>query len=301
MTNGRKALIAAKFAVRAGVVGAFLLAADLWYAARAHRPAVQRLLREQPDTTAYMRSAAETGHPVRAVRWVPLARIAPIAACAAVVAEDEEYFDKGTVSWKAQRVLLSRMLRGDFSRGGSGLSQQLARNLFLAPKRTPQRKLREYALAYELSSALPKGRLLELYLNVVEWGDGIWGIEAASRHYVGVAAAELTASQAVVLASYLPAPRRELQYVLGPLATQRQAAIARKLWLARLLDDPGYGSVQERVQEWRTQARQLGSARAAWGAVDALMGREGASAAASPSTPGALPLARLCNVRRRGL
>lgn len=290
-----------RWGVRAVVFGLLLLLADALYAARARRPEVRRLLRERPDTTAYMRRASAAGHPVRAMTWVPLDRIAPVAACAVIVAEDEQYFDKGTISWKSQRVLLSRMLRGDFSRGGSGLSQQLARNLFLAPSRTPQRKLREYALAYELSTTLPKVRLLELYLNVVEWGEGIWGIEAASRHYVGVPAAELTPAQAVVLASFLPAPRRELQYVLGPLAGQRQAAIARKLWLARLLDDRAHGAVQERVREWRTQARVRGGARAGWEGVAAVMGPERPGFAAAPATPGALPLARLCDARRRGL
>ncbi len=142
-----------------------------------------------------MRRAARSGHPVRRLTWVPLDSIAPVAACAIVLAEDEDFFDKGTVSWRAQRVLAQRMLRGDFTRGGSGLSQQLARNLFLTADRTPRRKAREYLLAYQLSHALPKSRMLELYLNVVEFGEGTWGIEAASRRYFGVSASQLTASQ----------------------------------------------------------------------------------------------------------
>lgn len=290
----------ARMAVRGAAIGVFLLLADLAWTHVSHRRDVQALALTAPETTAFMRRAANSGHPVRDYAWVPLASIAPVAACAVVLAEDEEYFDKGTVSWRAQRVLAQRLLRGDFSRGGSGLSQQLARNLFLSTSRTPRRKAREYVLAYDLSHALPKWRILELYLNLVEFGEGTWGIEAASQRYFGVPASALTASQGVILASFLPAPRRELQYVLGGMARQRQEAIARKLWKARLLSDREVAATLDRLREWRTAARATGNARDGWAQAERLLGAEGASFAASPSTANALPLARLCDARRRG-
>lgn len=265
------------------------------------RRRVEALTTSAPIPTAYMEWAARSGHPVRDHRWVPLNAIAPVAACAAVLAEDDEFFRQGTINWRAQRVLVSRMVRGDFSRGGSGLSQQLARNLFLHADRTPRRKAREYLLAHELAQALPKVRILELYLNVVEWGDGIWGIEASSQHYFGISASALTPAQAVVLTSFLPAPRRQLQYVLGDLASKRQEALVRKLWQARLLSDRGMLETLDRVREWRVQARATGSAREGWVRVAETMGDESPSFKASPAYPHAPPLPRLCNSKRRGL
>lgn len=288
-------------AVRIAAIAAILFVADLAWTQSAYRRQVQALASVVPDTTAFMRRAASAGHPVREFAWVPLDSIAPAAACAVVLAEDEEFFDKGTVSWRAQHVLAQRMLRGDFTRGGSGLSQQLARNLFLSAARTPRRKAREYLLAYELSHTLSKSRILELYLNVVEFGEGTWGIEAASRRYFGVPAAALTTTQGIVLASFLPAPRRELRYVLGAMARQRQEAIARKLWRARLLSDRDFPATLDRLRAWRAETRAAGSVRDGWARAAQLLGDEAPSFVASPSTEGAPPLARLCDARRRGL
>ncbi|MBK6487756.1 MAG: transglycosylase domain-containing protein [Gemmatimonadetes bacterium] len=286
--------------VRLVALASLLALADLAVTPVMSRRQVQALVVSAPSATAYMERAARAGHPVREYRWVPLPTIAPVAACAVVLSEDEDFFRQGSVTWRAQRVLMQRMLRGDFSRDGSGLSQQLAGNLFLNANRTPRRKAREYLLAHELGQALSKVRILELYLNVVEWGEGIWGIEAASQHYFGVAADSLTPAQAVVLTSFLPAPRRELDYVLGNLALQRQEAIIRKLWMARLLSDRGRMQTLDRVREWRTQTRLSGSAREGWARVAALMGDEAPSFEAAPADPLAPPLPRLCSTRRRG-
>ena len=292
--------MSARIIVRLVGAGVLLVIADLALTSWAVRSNVRALATGIPDTTSFMREATATGHPVRRRVYVPLERIAPGAACAVVLAEDEEFFEKGTVSWRSQRALLQRMLHGDFSRGGSGISQQLARNLFMAPDRTPRRKMREYVIAYELSHALSKVRLLELYLNVAEWGEGIWGIEAASQHYFGVSAEALTSAQGVVLASFLPAPRRELQYVVGPLASRRQEAIAKKLWRSRLLSDNEHLETIERMREWRAHVRVGRNAREGWMLAAALMGPEPSSFTASLQHAGALPLASSCNVRRRG-
>ena len=292
--------MSARIIVRLVGAGVLLVIADLALTSWAVRSDVRALATGIPDTTSFMRDAAATGHPVRRRANVPLERIAPGAACAVVLAEDEEFFEKGTVSWRSQRALLQRMLHGDFSRGGSGISQQLARNLFMAPDRTPRRKVREYVIAYELSRTQSKVRLLELYLNVAEWGEGIWGIEAASQHYFGVSAEALTSAQGVVLASFLPAPRRELQYVVGPLASRRQEAIAKKMWRSRLLSDNEHLETIERMREWRAHVRVGRNAREGWMLAAALMGPEPSSFTASLQHAGSLPLASSCNVRRRG-
>lgn len=290
-----------RFVVRLSMLSILLLAADIVLAPLVVRDEIDALRRGVvPARTNYMRAAADAGQPVVAHAPVPLARIAPVLACAVVMAEDERYFERGPLPVDELRTLGRRMLQGDFTRGGSGIAQQLARNLFLSADRTPRRKAREIALGYALARALSRTRVLEVYLNVVEWGRGTWGIEAASRRYTGMPAVALTPARAVVLASFLPAPRRELEYVTGPLASRRQEAIVRKLWRARLLSDSEYRSTLERVREWQRVARATGDARLAWEAVDRLMGPERAGFAAAPAVPGALPLARLCDVRRRG-
>jgi monofunctional biosynthetic peptidoglycan transglycosylase len=93
-----------------------------------------------------------------------------------------------------------------FSRGGSSITQQLAKNLFLSPSRNPVRKLHEMLIAWEMERILGKRRILEIYLNVIEWGDGIYGAEAAARHYFGVSAASLNEEQAIFLSAIIPAP-----------------------------------------------------------------------------------------------
>lgn len=293
--------MATRMVTRLLALALLLVLADVAYTPWGHRRRVRALAADAPGTTSYMHSAGKMGHAVREHTWVPLTAIAPVAACAVVLAEDDQFFEIGTLSWRAQRSLMQRLLRGDYSRGGSGINQQLARNLFLAPDLTPRRKAREYLLAHELSHTLSKERTLELYLNVIEWGDGVWGIEAASQHYFGIPASALTTSQAVVLATFLPSPRRELQYVLGEYPLRRQEAIARKLWRARLLSDADFRESLDRIRAWRGYVRATGDARGGWVHVAELMGPEPAPFTASRWTKGALPLARLCDTRRRGV
>jgi membrane peptidoglycan carboxypeptidase len=287
--------------VRLSCLTVLLLVADIAMAPWNVRQEIAALRRGQlPENTSYMRAAADAGQPVVSFRPVRLADIAPVLSCAVVMAEDERYFERGPLPLDALRTLGRRMMQGDFSRGGSGIAQQLARNLFLSADRTPRRKAREIVLGYAMAREFPRVQLLEVYLNVVEWGRGTWGIEAASHRFAATPAAQLTPSQAVVLASFLPAPRRELQYATGPLASRRQEAIARKLWRARLLSDAEFAATLDRVREWRRAARETGDARAAWAAVERLMGPERPSFAAPPADRGALPLPRVCDARRRG-
>jgi len=138
-----------------------------------------------------------------------MARISPRLVEAVIASEDASFFAHGPFDWREMRAATADSLRtGQTLRGASTLTQQLAKNLWLGTERTTWRKVKEAVLALKLERAIPKRRILTLYLNVAEWGDGVFGAEAAARAHFGVAAADLSTAQAVLLAAMLPAPRR---------------------------------------------------------------------------------------------
>ena len=168
---------------------------------------VSKLARRDPGRSALMRQrereAREQGKPYREVRNpVPLDRIAQHLRQAVLVAEDDKFFTHDGFDWAGIRDAARRDLVAHKAvRGGSTITQQLAKNLWLESSRTPWRKLEEMFLAIRLERALTKRRILELYLNTIEWGDGVYGIDAAARHWFGVGAGSLDAGQAVRLAA----------------------------------------------------------------------------------------------------
>ena len=124
--------------------------------------------------------------------WVPLSKISPYAAKAVLIAEDDKFYAHEGFDFEAMQKAIEKDIKlGKLKYGGSTISQQLAKNLFLSPSKNPLRKAKEVILTWRLENNLSKRRILEIYLNVAEWGDGIFGIEAASRHYFGKSAAEL--------------------------------------------------------------------------------------------------------------
>jgi len=144
------------------------------------------------------------------LEWVPipLSRISPHLRLAVVVAEDARFYQHGGIDWEAARASLEKDLeKGSLRSGGSTITQQLAKNLYLSPARTPWRKLREWAIARRMESSLSKDRILELYLNVVEFGRKTYGAEAAARRYFGKPASALTPLEAATLAAVIPSPR----------------------------------------------------------------------------------------------
>jgi monofunctional biosynthetic peptidoglycan transglycosylase len=176
-------------------------------------PDVRPLAREWPKTTAFMErrkaELASRGESAR-LEWtpVPLARISPRLARAAVVAEDARFWSHDGVDWEAVRDAAERdWEEKELGHGASTITQQLAKNLYLSPSRSPFRKLREWTIARRLEAALPKKRILELYLNVIELGRRTYGAEAASRRYFGKAASDLTDLEAATLAAIIPSPR----------------------------------------------------------------------------------------------
>lgn len=143
-------------------------------------------------------------------QWVPLARISPYLIKAVLIAEDDKFWTHEGFDFDAiQKALEEDVKARTFKRGGSTISQQLAKNLYLSPSKNPLRKIREAILTWRIEHVLTKRRILELYLNVAEWGDGgIFGIEMASRRYFGKSASELDPEEAARLAAVLPNPRK---------------------------------------------------------------------------------------------
>ena len=176
-------------------------------------PDVRPLRESNPETTAFVelraREARARGARARSVqRWVPYNRISDQLKRAVLVAEDSAFWDhEGIDLEQLQKSLEINIEQGRIARGGSTITQQLAKNLYLSPSRDPLRKLRELMIARRLEAELSKRRILELYLNAIEWGDGIYGAEAASRAYFGKGAASLGPSEAALLAGSIINPR----------------------------------------------------------------------------------------------
>ncbi|KXS33543.1 MAG: Monofunctional biosynthetic peptidoglycan transglycosylase [Candidatus Gallionella acididurans] len=141
-------------------------------------------------------------------QWVPYSRISDNLKRALVASEDANFVDHEGFDWEGIHKAYEKNLRkGKIVAGGSTISQQLAKNLFLSTKRTPWRKIEEAAITLMLESVMDKQRIFEIYLNVIEWGNGVFGAEAAARHYYQTSAAQLTAEQAARLAAMVPNPR----------------------------------------------------------------------------------------------
>jgi monofunctional biosynthetic peptidoglycan transglycosylase len=178
-------------------------------------PDVSKLKRETPRKTSFMkyreREWTRAGKPYKIQqRWVPLSQISPYLVKAVLIAEDDKFWHHEGFDYEAIRKALEKDIREKkFKLGGSTITQQLAKNLYLSPVKSPLRKMREAIIAWRIERNISKERILELYLNVVEWGDyGIFGIEAASRHYYRKSASALNAQEASRLAAILPNPRK---------------------------------------------------------------------------------------------
>jgi monofunctional biosynthetic peptidoglycan transglycosylase len=193
-----------------------------------------------PESTAFMRSrlsiirADEPGTRL-AYRWVPYPRISLHLKQAVIAAEDANFVSHWGFDWEAMRRAHERNVReGEIMAGASTISQQLAKNLFLPSARTWWRKAQEAAITVMLEVLLTKRRILEIYLNVAEWGDGIYGAEAAARYHYGVPAAALSPEQAARLAAMLPSPRSYTPRSDTLYLRERTADLLSHMHLARI-------------------------------------------------------------------
>ena len=201
-------------------------------------PDVRPLATTNPKTTAFMelreREAAAAGKPVKHVqRWVPYSRMSMNLRRAVLAAEDSAFFEhEGIDIAEIKKSIQTSIEKGESLRGASTITQQLAKNLYLSPSRDPMRKLKELMITWRLETALSKARILEIYLNVIEWGDLVWGAEAAARTYFGVSASALSRDQAALLAGAIINPR-----VYSPANPRGRLLRRQQIILARM---PGY-------------------------------------------------------------
>lgn len=167
-----------------------------------------------PESTAFMRARLEIlqeDNPKARLRqqWVPYQRISGHLKRAIIAAEDAKFVSHNGFDWDGIQKAYEKNLReGEIVAGGSTITQQLAKNLFFSGERAWWRKAQEAVVAVMIETVMSKRRILEIYLNVIEWGDGVFGAEAAARHHYGTTAAGLSPEQAARLASVVPSPRR---------------------------------------------------------------------------------------------
>ncbi|MEW5783049.1 MAG: monofunctional biosynthetic peptidoglycan transglycosylase [Pseudomonadota bacterium] len=165
--------------------------------------------------------------------WVPYAKISLHLKRAVVAAEDDKFIDHEGFDWEGiQKAIEKNEKKGRVVAGGSTITQQLAKNLFLTSAKTPGRKLQEAIITVWLETFWDKRRILEVYLNVVEWGEGVFGAEAAARRYFGVGAGQLGPEQAARLAVMLPAPRRFEKNPYSDYLNRRTQQIVARMHLS---------------------------------------------------------------------
>ncbi|NTW51548.1 MAG: monofunctional biosynthetic peptidoglycan transglycosylase [Chlorobiaceae bacterium] len=194
-------------------------------------PDVSRLVKTNPGKTAFMeyREAEwrkEGLDKTISQRWVPLKKVSPALVKAILISEDDKFWKHDGFDYEAiESAVEKNMKAGKFKFGGSTISQQLAKNLYLSPSKNPIRKVKEAILTWRIERTLSKRRILELYVNIAEWGDGIFGIEEAAHHYYGTSAAGLSAGQASKLAAVLPNPIRYIPTGSSRFVTARSNRI----------------------------------------------------------------------------
>jgi monofunctional glycosyltransferase len=198
-------------------------------------PDVRPLARQNPTTTAFMQlrlDEARAGGRKLSIRhqWVPYSRISPMLKRAVIVTEDAAFFDHDGIDLQEIKASLEKNWEeGQFLRGASTITQQLAKNLYLSPSRNPMRKVTELLITRRLEAALTKQRIFEIYLNMIEWGDGIFGCEAAARAYFGKACANLDIQEAALMAGAIINPREHNPARPTKRLLRRQQIILRRM------------------------------------------------------------------------
>jgi monofunctional glycosyltransferase len=210
------------------VVAAFLLFEVVSY------PNVGALKDTNPESTAMIENrrseaVSESREPKRVQQWVPIEKISPNLVRAVLAGEDNHFFTHDGFDYAAiQKAAEANWDAGEFKRGASTITQQLAKNLWLSESKNPLRKAKEALLTRSLERNLPKWRILEIYLNVIEWGDGIYGAEAAARTYFRSSAAGLSSSQASYLAAMIPNPRTVYNPTKNPRNVRRRQRVIER-------------------------------------------------------------------------
>lgn len=188
-----------------------------------------------PDETAMMELRADEAESnglavKRDQTWVPYDRISPNLVRAVLAGEDSRFFDHSGFDWEEiKKAIEEDWKKREFKRGASTISQQLAKNLFLSTSKNPLRKLHEALITWEMELMLSKRRILEIYLNVIEWGDGVYGAEAAARKYFNTSASSLGPEQAAYLSAMIPNPRSVYNPSKHPRRVERRKSLILRL------------------------------------------------------------------------
>jgi monofunctional biosynthetic peptidoglycan transglycosylase len=199
-------------------------------------PDVRPFVKENPKTTAFMelrkaeaRRAGRDGFTIRQ-QWIGYGKISPLLKRAVIVTEDAAFFDHDGIDLNEIRASMEKNWEeGQFLRGGSTITQQLAKNLYLSPSRNPMRKVEELMIARRLEAALTKQRIFEIYLNMIEWGDGIFGCEAAARAYFNKSCGSLGYEEAALMAGAIINPREHSPAHPTKRLLRRQQIILRRM------------------------------------------------------------------------
>lgn len=196
---------------------------------------VEKLRTENPRSTALMEARKHEHRSDKRPwtirqRWLPLSRISPHLIHAVIVAEDGAFYEHEGFDWYEVRQSIEKNIqKGRLARGASTITQQLAKNLFLSTSKDPIRKLKEAVVTTRLESALSKNRLLEIYLNIIELGDGVFGVEMGARKYFAKSASDLTREEAARLAAVIPNPLRHRPDVDSRYVHHRQRIILTRM------------------------------------------------------------------------
>ncbi len=217
-------------------------------------PDVEPLRHKNPPVTALMEQRAMERH--RSVRpilgWVPYNNISPHLRNAVLIAEDSAFFQHPGYDLEEFKESVKRNWREKrFARGASTITEQLAKNLYLSTSKNPLRKVREFFIAQELEERLSKQRIFEIYLNVIEWGDQIYGIEPAAQTYFGKSPSELLPEEAAVLAAMIPNPRRYTPSRASAYLEKRKVDILSRLVRYNYLDKEEYEAARSRPVVFR--------------------------------------------------
>ena len=205
---------------------------------------IARLKTQNPVETALMeqrvQEAGQSGKKLRIVqRWVPLSRISKNLIDAVIVAEDGTFYTHGGVDWFEVKESIEKNIdEGRAARGASTITQQLAKNLYLSTSKDPVRKLRELLITLLLEHELTKSRILEIYLNVIEWGRGVFGVEAAAQTYFGKSASALSLEEATRLAAIIPSPLRHRPTDDSRYVLRRKGIVLRRMEARYSTDQP---------------------------------------------------------------
>jgi len=210
------------------IIQAYFFVQVVWY------------LEFNPKETAFMHSEKNRLNSLKppqgiTQQWVPYEKISLSIKQAVIASEDANFTVHDGVDWNAlEKAAKENATKGKIKRGGSTITMQLSKNLFLSAKQSYIRKAQEMLITGMLEVVMSKKRILEIYLNVAEWGVGVFGIEAAARHYFGISAAQLSPQQAAWLAAILPAPRKFDQMRNSPMATSKANIIIYRMHMVNV-------------------------------------------------------------------